>query len=180
MPHNRDKQKAGDQPRKKENILETTFLVLPGTSLDIRQQVCSQRDTFYQCKAKCADATASFNNMNSHRLNQFYCPVDFIYKQWAIKTLVCRLLTDTTTLQQLTTQKPALTFYPDLYPLIFLPCHTLRLSLSSIHCSSRCGYVPCGKQEELRLLLLLQELNLCFKRHPNNSTPCLCNSEKMC
>lgn len=39
----------------------------------------------------------------------------------------------------------SLTFWPDLYLLNLLPRHTLRLSLSSIHCSSLYGYVPCGK-----------------------------------
>lgn len=33
------------------------------------------------------------------------------------------------------------------YVLILLPFHTLLLSLSSIHCYSLYGYVPCGKQE---------------------------------
>lgn len=38
---------------------------------------------------------------------------------------------------------PFLTFCPGLYLLILLPRHSLCLSLSSIHCSSLCGRVPC-------------------------------------
>lgn len=70
--------------------------------------------------------------------------------------------TQTTMPQLLTTQKIALTFWPVLYLLILLPCHTLRLSLSSIHWSSLYGYVPCGKQKELPLLSLYLELHSVF------------------
>lgn len=45
----------------------------------------------------------------------------------------------------LTTQAAALTFWLDPYLLILLPRHTLCLSLSSIHCSSLYGCVPCGE-----------------------------------
>lgn len=44
-----------------------------------------------------------------------------------------------------TTQAAALTFWPDPYLLILLPLHTLCFSLSSIHCSSLYGRVPCGE-----------------------------------
>lgn len=52
---------------------------------------------------------------------------------------------ETNTHLGLTTQAAALTFWPDPYLLILLPLHTLCLSLSSIHCSSLYGRVPCGE-----------------------------------
>lgn len=75
----------------------------------------------------------------------------------------------------LTTQAAALTFWLDPYLLILLPRHTLCLSLSSIHCSSLYGCVPCGK-----ININLTVIRIVFSEvYLNKSVQILCNSGRM-
>lgn len=75
----------------------------------------------------------------------------------------------------LTIQAAALTFWLDPYLLILLPRHTLCLSLSSIHCSSLYGCVPCGK-----ININLTVISIVFYEvYLNKSVQSLCNSKRM-
>lgn len=75
----------------------------------------------------------------------------------------------------LTTQAAALTFWLDPYLLILLPRHTLCLSLSSIHCSSLYGCVPCGE-----IIINLTVIRIVFYEvYLNKCVQSLCNSERI-